>query len=224
MAKGEVREHSRHYKSGKVGTVRRHSRNYAGANNTNNGQYEPSPLFNAIAKVVFGFLGVALAFTLIKSGVVGAGEMIKNSKVVKDIGQTVNNVTAPKSKVTNDTKSLKGDIVDSVIDEVKDKILENYDVTDIDYVYLLDYEKVNSEDSYTKNIVNKLKKENKKYLFVVYNSGSLNQEDMEAENTNISNLMKSTHKLDKSKGYDVKLITYSGTPYNNNLIHAILYH
>lgn len=88
----------------------------------------------------------------------------------------------------------------------------------------MDYEKVNSEDSYTKNIVNKLKKENKKYLFVVYNSGSLNQEDMEVENTNISNLMKSTHKLDKSKGYDVKLITYSGTPYNNNLIHAILYH
>lgn len=209
----------------------------ASDNNSNNVRYQPNGLFNLMASTVMVILGVALAWSLISSGIGYVSSAIKASKTVKDISQTVDNIhdkvddtkhkvdkaTAKKSKVYNET-DLNSDIADEVIEKAKDKILDQYDIKNIDYVHLVKFENADTIEGYTENIVEKLSEDaNDSHLFIVYNSDVLDSEDAEDTHDWISFLMDETHSLEKSKYYNIGLITSSNIPYSGNIIHMILY-
>lgn len=203
---------------------------HRGNNKANNTRYEPNKLFNILAGGTMVILGIALVGSLVSSGVAHISKAAKASQAVTEVKQaasevknTVDKVTAPKAKVSNETELIES-VADEVIDKVKDKMIEKYDIRNFDYIYLLNYSDVNTEDSYKDTIVEKLKDTDKKYLFIVYNSvDNISQEVVQAEHDSISAILDATHEEAPSKYYTVGNSTLANVPFNGNIVHAIPY-
>ena len=227
----DVREHTR-VRNGRTETVRQHTRG-SGSGDSGGGS-DP----NRIPKLIVG--GVVL-FTLANTGVGPIIETAQNAldvfdtaKDVKEFRQEVNNTESYRDKDGNfdykeaykDIKAgadLEAEDMADILEHLHSKLSENGTDTRDMKVITVDYEALESDKKYNKEILKKLSKQKGPVTFIAVYEGYLDDSEMQAEYDRASEIIYSNLELEDCDYTQVRTNATTNMPNPGNLTLAITF-